>query len=334
MLVDAICRKAKGQIALEQVENEPPEAGELTVRVTMSAVSPGTERALILGAENTGTMQAGGLGYAAVGTVEAIGSQVDAERFAPGTRVACFTLAHREVGNVAANFSIPAPAEIDDRYAALTSIGQIALQAVRKARIEIGEAVAVFGLGPIGLTALAYARLTGAHPVIAIDRAPNRLEIAREMGADVLVNTSDEGWQRQIAEQTGGRGPAIVIESTGFPEPVSLSFAIAAKFARVVLLGSTRARADFDPYQEIHRPGLTVIGAHVLSVPNTESHPGYWTWQDDADAYLRLVGSGRLNLEPIMEPAIGYHAMESVYARILEWDPGIMVPFLDWSAGS
>ncbi len=330
MNVDAIRIQDKGRIAIEQVEHEAPGPGELTVRLSMSAVSPGTERAIILGLENTGTMGQRGLGYAAVGTVEAVGDEVDAVRFAPGTRVACFTLPHRQVGNVAAAYSVPAPPEVDDRHAALTAIGQIALQAVRKARIELGEAVAIFGLGPIGLTALALARLAGAHPVIGIDRAANRLAIAKQLGADAVVNTADEGWQERVAAASGGEGPAVVIESTGFPEPVSLSFAIAAKFGRVVLLGSTRAHATFNPYQEIHRPALTVIGAHVMSVPNVESRPGYWTWPDDASAYLRFVASGRIDLTPIMEEPVAYRDMQSVYARVIDWDPTIMVPFLAW----
>lgn len=330
MRVDAILTPDSGRVALEQVETEAPGPGQITVRLSMSAVSPGTERAVLLRLENTGTMQSGGLGYAAVGTVEAIGDGVDAERFAPGTRVACFTLPHREAGNVAAGFSIPVPEGVDDRHAALTAIGQIALQAVRKARIELGEPVAVFGLGPIGLTALSFARLAGANPVIGIDRVTNRLEIAKRMGADVEVNTSDEGWQERLAAAAGGEGPAVVIESTGFPEPVSLAFAIAAKFGRVVLLGSTRAHATFNPYGEIHRPGLTVIGAHVMSVPKVESHAGYWTWQDDASTYLRFVASGRLDLAPMMEEPVPYREMESVYARLVEWDPQIMVPFLRW----
>ncbi|MFW5745889.1 MAG: hypothetical protein ACOC2D_21630, partial [Spirochaetota bacterium] len=158
MKVDAIRTHEAGRVVLEQVETEAPSPDQITVRLSMSAVSPGTERAVLLRLENTGTMQSGGLGYAAVGTVEALGDAVDAERFAPGTRVACFTLPHREAGNVAAGFSIAVPEGVDDRHAALTAIGQIALQAVRKARIELGEAVAVFGLGPIGLTALSYAR--------------------------------------------------------------------------------------------------------------------------------------------------------------------------------
>lgn len=330
MTVDAIRTHEAGRVVLEQAENEAPGPGQITVRLSMSAVSPGTERAVLLRLENTGTMQTGGLGYAAVGTVEALGPDVDAERFAPGTRVACFTLPHREAGNVSAGFSIPVPEGVDDRHAALTAIGQIALQAVRKARIELGEPVAVFGLGPIGLTALSYARLAGANPVIGIDRAPNRLEIARRMGADVVADTSKDGWRERLAVASGGEGPSVVIESTGFPEPVSLSFAVAARFGRVVLLGSTRAQASFDPYQEIHRPGLTVIGAHVMSVPKVESHAGYWTWQDDASAYLRFVASGRLDLGPMMEEPVPYREMERVYARLVEWDPEIMVPFLRW----
>lgn len=332
MTVTAVRAPEKGRVGIERVELPSTEPHQLRVRVAMSAVSPGTERASILGLENTSNVFPMKLGYSAVGTVEEVGSAVPGDAFAIGDRVACFTLAHAEVGTVAAEYSLRAPESVDDRHAALTSIGQIAMQAVRKARIELGEAVAIFGLGPIGLTALALARLSGAAPVIAIDREPARLQVARRMGADLLVNTNDKEWRESVLGATNGNGAAAVIESTGFPEPVRLAMSAAARYGRVVLLGSTRAEATINPYTDIHRPGLTIIGAHVMAVPKHESRAGFWTWQDDARCYLDLVGRGRLDLSPIMEEPVAGADAGVVYARILEWDPTILVPFLRWGA--
>jgi threonine dehydrogenase-like Zn-dependent dehydrogenase len=295
-------------------------------------VSPGTERATILGLENTGRKWPVALGYSACGVVEETGE--GAVGFTPGRRVACFTLKHQEKGNVKTRYCAPVPDGVDDPHAAVTALAQISLQAVRKTRIEIGEGVAVFGLGPIGQIALAFARVAGAHPLVGIDRVATRLERAARLGADITIDTSKDDWRDTLATATAGRGPNVVIESTGFPEPVALALEIAAPFGRVALLGSTRAGVALNPYAQIHRPGLTVIGAHVTTVPAVESRPGYWTWADDAGAYLRLVEAGRLDLSAVLEAPVPAAKALSVYERIIDWSADILVPLLDWRAGA
>jgi threonine dehydrogenase-like Zn-dependent dehydrogenase len=326
----SITTPRKGEAAVEQAEVTSPKEGQVLVRVTTSAVSPGTERATILGLDNTARKWPGNLGYSACGIVEATGPGVTVK---PGTRVAAFTVGHREYDTAPAEYCVAVPPAVDDGHAAITSLGQIALQAVRKTRIEISEAVAVFGLGPIGLIALAFARVAGAYPVIGIDRVTPRLDLARRLGADLVLDTTSVDWKKEVFDATRNRGPAVVIESTGFAEPVSLALEIAGRFGRVALLGSTRATATIDPYNAIHRPGLTVMGAHVMAVPTEESRPGFWTWRDDATAYLDLVASGRLSLDPILEPALPVQAAPRVYNRILNWDPELMIPLFDWRRG-
>ena len=64
--------------------------------------------------------------------------------------------------------------------------------------------------------------------------------------------------------------------------------------------------------------------------PEVESRPGFWTWKDDACAFLRLVKHGKLNLEPLITEKIKWQEIEDTYKKLLQGDPGMMVPMIDW----
>jgi threonine dehydrogenase-like Zn-dependent dehydrogenase len=84
-----------------------------------------------------------------------------------------------------------------------------------RGRIRIGDTVAVFAQGPIGLCATAGAKLSGATTVIGVDRLPARLEIARRMGADVVIDSSRDDPVQEIRKLTGDRGVDVAIEALG-----------------------------------------------------------------------------------------------------------------------
>ncbi|HYF09638.1 MAG TPA: alcohol dehydrogenase catalytic domain-containing protein, partial [Acetobacteraceae bacterium] len=81
--------------------------------------------------------------------------------------------------------------------------------------IRIGDTVAVFAHGPIGLCATAGARLMGATTIIGVDRVPARMEVARHMGADHVVDFSREDPVEAIRRLTNGRGVDVAIEALG-----------------------------------------------------------------------------------------------------------------------
>ena len=84
--------------------------------------------------------------------------------------------------------------------------------------IRIGDTVAVFAQGPIGLCATAGAKLAGATTVIGVDRIAGRLEIARRMGADIVIDSSREDPVQEIMRLTGGRGVDVAIEALGLQD--------------------------------------------------------------------------------------------------------------------
>lgn len=82
-------------------------------------------------------------------------------------------------------------------------------------KVRIGDTVAVFAQGPIGLCATAGARLSGASMIIGVDRVPARLEMARKLGADHVVDASQGDVVEQIMQLTRGRGVDVAIEALG-----------------------------------------------------------------------------------------------------------------------
>lgn len=122
------------------------------------------------------------------------------------------------VNNAAANLA-PIPDELSDEQAAyccdMLSTGFVAAEF---GNIPIGGSVAVFGQGPIGLMATVGARLRGAGLVIGVESRPNRIALAKQYGADVVVDFTKEDPVEAIRKATGGKGVDTAIEALGSPQ--------------------------------------------------------------------------------------------------------------------
>jgi threonine dehydrogenase-like Zn-dependent dehydrogenase len=104
----------------------------------------------------------------------------------------------------------------DDKVLFLTDIFPTGYMGAEMCDINPGDTIAVWGCGPVGQFAIASAKLLGADRVIAIDRVPFRLKIARERaGADVTINYEETSVREALKELTGGRGPDACIDAVG-----------------------------------------------------------------------------------------------------------------------
>ena len=106
---------------------------------------------------------------------------------------------------------------------------------------------------------------------------------------------------------------------------------VMAKFGRVALLGCTR-HSDFqiDYYKKVHGPGISLIGAHTLARPTSESSHGMWTTRDDVLAIQRLVRLGRLNFASLVEEIHSPEEATEVYTRLATEKAFPVVQF-DWT---
>lgn len=309
----------------------PPKDDEVLVRTEYSVVSAGTERANLLGMQNTGKSYPRFPGYSAIGTVMETGPAVN--DLSAGDRVLVYHGRHALYNKVRREkiTKVDDPV-IDSRDAVFTIIASMGLGGVRKLDLEIGESCLVMGLGLLGLFSVEFARLNGGYPVIAADLNPERRELALKLGADYALNPADAEFSARVKELTKGKGVNAVVEVTGVAAALKQALSCTARLGRVSLLGCTRVSdCAIDFYNEVHKPGITLIGAHnFFPRPKVDSRPHCWTHQDDCKAILDLVGAGRIEIRPILSRTVEPAKAPEIYRELAE-DPLFPVgTVFDW----
>ena len=151
-----------------------------------------------------------------------------------------------------------------------------------------GLTVAIVGAGPIGCCAVAVAQAAGARRVVAIDIRPYRLELARKMGADRVIDSTKEDPVAAVKGDTGGEGADVVLEMSGHPEGVKQAFKMLRRGGRISLLGIPSQAVALDLAEDIIFKGATVHGINGRRM--------WRTWYQ-AQALLR---SGKVDLRPLV----------------------------------
>ena len=321
---------SRAKVDVESFELPPIGDDEVLVATECTLISPGTERAFLLGLPNAQGRYPSRPGYSNIGTVIEIGKAVT--KCQVGERVAStqghtshFVTSPSRLLKVA---STDVPAE----EAVFFNLGAIALQGIRKARIELGEATMVLGQGLIGLLATQLAKLSGATPLIAADLTDSRLEISKSMGADYALNPEDTNFSEQLGDVTKSDGPSVVIEATGHPDAISTALDIAGWGARLVLLASTRGETPkVNFYRDVHKKGLILYGAHNSIRPRQESSPNFWTLEDDSLLLLTLIAGKRFDVVPLISHRVPGEEAPKAYQLLMEWNPGLLGVVLQWN---
>ncbi len=155
------------------------------------------------------------------------------------------------------------PPKLDFETAATTDPAAVALHSLRKARVGVGDQVAVLGAGPIGLFAVQWARIAGAITVVAVDIYDQKLEIARTLGADVCINARKEDPVEAVLHLSGGAGINRVIETAGVPETQRQACLMASKSGVVVFCGISHTGLDLSAVavDRVMRGEISVIGS-------------------------------------------------------------------------
>ena len=147
-----------------------------------------------------------------------------------------------------------------------------ALRPVRLSRFRPGDAVAVLGAGPIGLMAIQLLRLGGAGQIIATEISPHRSTIARELGADVVLNPVEEGegLAGKVAGMTGELGVDVVFECSGVPAAFQQAFGLVRPGGQIMSVGIIEQSTEIQPldivFHEIELKGSMMYTAHEYSL--------------------------------------------------------------------
>jgi 2-desacetyl-2-hydroxyethyl bacteriochlorophyllide A dehydrogenase len=321
---------AIGQAACQRFPVRTPADAEVLIETEYSVVSAGTERANLLAMPNTPQQFPAFPGYCAVGRVTACGSAVSG--YEPGCRVIVYHGGHQSHTVMKAHGLVKVEQEqLGSLEAAFTFIASMSLQGLRKVRLELGESVMIMGQGLLGIFATQLTRLSGGMPVIALDFNEKRRQLALALGADYAFRPDEPALKEQILSVTRGRGINAVVEVTGSARALEQALELSARQGRVALLGCTRVSdTPIDFYQMVHKPGVSIIGAHNYVRPDVDSYPGYWTRQDDYRVLLDQMVSVRLQVRPIISEIVSPQNASQVYARLADDPQAPLGIVFDW----
>jgi threonine dehydrogenase-like Zn-dependent dehydrogenase len=329
-----------GATTVAEVPIPAPQRGEALVRNAVSLVSAGTERMLVEFAEKSllgkarsrpdlvrqvvdkarregllTTLEAAfnrldqpmPLGYSSAGTIVALGERL--EGFQAGQRVACagggYAL-HAEYVCVPRILLAPLPDQVDFEAAAFTTLGAIAMHGFRQAGVQLGERVAVIGLGLLGLLTVGIANAAGCA-VFGVDLDSGRVALATSLGAQAVL-------REQAVEAAGsfsrGRGcdAVLICADAASADPVELAGVIARDRARVVAVGAVGLQLPRKVYYEKE---LTFLNSRSYGPgrydpayeEGGQDYPiGYvrWTEGRNLEGFVDLLASGRLDIASLI----------------------------------
>lgn len=201
----------------------------------------------------------------------------------------------------------------DEDVVFVTDIGTTGLAAVETADLQMGDSVAIFAQGPIGLCATAGARLRGAGLVVAIDSNPVRLQMALNMGADVVIDYTQEDPIAKIKALTGGRGADVTVEALGIQE----TFESALKAVRPG--GTVSSLGVYGDKITVPLEGF-VYGVGDIDIRSTLAPGG----KERMVTIMNLIKGGRLNLRQLITHRFGLDEIEEAYSLFSNQEDGVI----------
>jgi 2-desacetyl-2-hydroxyethyl bacteriochlorophyllide A dehydrogenase len=265
----AVVLRGAGQVEVVEVARPQPGPGEALIRVgycgicgsDLEAFQTGMyEAGLVIGHEFAGTIAALGPGTAGwqVGDRVVASDAIPCYECGPcreGRLDACQSLTMVGVthdGALAEYVCMPVrglhrlPPAVSLRQGALAEPLAVALNAVRRSRLRIGDRALVMGAGPIGLLTLQSALVAGARMVAVTEVEPARAAVARRLGATAVLDPARENVGVALASLTDGLGPDVVYVCTGAPEPFRDAISLVRKGGQVFVVGLCVAPVEAD----------------------------------------------------------------------------------------
>jgi predicted dehydrogenase/threonine dehydrogenase-like Zn-dependent dehydrogenase len=263
------------------------------------------------------------LGYSAAGVVLEVGDRVTG--IAPGDRVACAGAdyaVHAELVRVPVNLCVRVPDNVALDHAAFATIGAIALHGVRQTEAALGERVAVIGMGLVGQLAGQLLRAAGCV-VVGVDLSSEMLDLARSSGASdhAFLRSDLDGLLPSAAADCDA---VLITAAAPTSDPVELAARLARDRGRVVVIGDVRLdvprTAFYEKELELRLSRSYGPGRYDREYEERGlDYPvGYvrWTERRNLEAFVSIVGSGRIDLEPLITGRIPLQDAAAAYDRL------------------
>ncbi len=262
-------------------------------------------------------------GYSIAGEVIEIGEGVTSFQLGDKVAAAGAGIAnHAEYVDVPINLVMKMPNELSFKRASTVTMGGIAMQGVRRADLRFGESCVVVGAGILGLLALQMLKLSGVK-VIVIDLDEHRLKLAKELGADLCINPTQEDVVKISNNFSGGYGVDCVLftAATASSKPLSDSFKMCRKKGKVVLVGVVGMeinRADMYA-KELDFQISTSYGPGRYDSNYEEKGLDYplayvrWTENRNMTEYLQLLKEKKISIAPLIDAVYPIEKVEEAF---------------------
>lgn len=331
---------------VEIIDEDMPTAGpgEIVVEAELSGISSGTEMFLYRGTYPNFRLKKWAQwqdypvrpGYELVGRVVEVGPPArrdtsgtsmaslqpgagvmvaDSDEFQVGDRVVCLGT-HQQFAAVPATLAARLPDSVADEAATLAVLGTTTMHSTRRLGLEYGATVAVIGLGVVGNLALQHARLGGAAKTIALDLDKGRLELARKVGADYIIQVGVEDPVAQVYAYTKGMGADAVVEASGAAGTLQMALEIMRDRGTVELLGWRTEESSFEFGDLYFKEGAIIATRAIGPDPGLPYSYVRWGYDQSLRLAVDMIADGRLKAD-FFEPArFSYKDIKHVYERI------------------
>jgi 2-desacetyl-2-hydroxyethyl bacteriochlorophyllide A dehydrogenase len=337
---------APGEVALVPCEEVPLAPGSVRVRTWYSGISAGTEltayrgsnpyltrtwdaeRRLFVEGAPTFSYPVEGWGYSEVGEVVEVADGVAAPLVG---EVVHGIWGHRSEAVVAADAVRWRVWTGDDAISGtFARVGAIALNAVLEAEVSLGDRVAVFGQGVIGLLATRLATLAGAD-VVAVDTMPRRLDAARAMGAVAVADaTLAEGAGAAVRTWSGG-GVDSAIELSGSDRALHEATRSVVVDGTVVASGFYQGgAANLRLGEEFHHNRVRIVASQITSAPVRLGTR--WDQPRLVRTVMEQVRRGRVDVRSLVTDVVDADDVASIFARLDRGDPDVLQAVLRFPA--
>lgn len=186
------------------------------------------------------------------------------------------------------------PNSLSYEEAAMAEPAAVAIHALRQAGIEIGDNIAIFGAGPIGLMLGQWANTWGADKIMLIDIDDGKIAFAKEQGFEYVFNSKDSDAVEWIKKVTGGIGADIVLEGAGVSSTFEQCLKSVRPFGRVIAMGNPAAdmKISQKAYWELLRKQLKIVGtwnSSYVSLP-----------KNDWELAIRAMEQKKIDVKPFI----------------------------------
>jgi len=323
-----------------EIDDGALQGTEILLGTHYTLISPGTELAIYTALDED-VYKSGSWcsypfspGYISVGEVIKTGQHVS--KISGGGAVFTYSN-HASIARVdpTRTICLKLPADIDEKDSLFARMATIAMTALRVSDGELGDNVAVLGLGVVGNMAAQLFTLAGMN-VIGIDLIDERLKIAKKCGMRYAVNPSKEDVREKVMELTGGEGCEVTVEAIGNPRTIETCCQITKALGEVVLLGSPRGEYATDLTKILNyvhlwpRGCLTFKGAHEWRFPIHQVEGSKHSIERNTRIALRLISEGKLKVRDLVTHIVKPEEIKEAYEGLLNKKDEYLGVILDW----